>query len=183
MNGAAASSEMRSFLKALQIPISDKTGAPVPTMKTEMTVEDSCKIFSKTKESTASSPSGIHYGHYIAACESPELAAVNTIFMVIPFKAGKPLTRWTNSLHCMIQKSKLAYVTKLRIVQLYEADFNTMLKFLLGFSLMKHSEYHGINGHQLYGSWKGKCPHDALITVRVIYDMARLQPRLHYFTV
>ena len=54
---------------------------------------------------------------------------------------------------------------KLRIVQLYEADFNTMLKFLLGFRLMKHSEYHGINVHQLYGSRKGKCPYDALITV------------------
>ena len=101
-------------------------------METDMTVGDSCKIFSKTKETTASSPSGIHYGHYIAACESPALAAVNTIFMVLPFKAGKPLSRWENSLHCMIQKLKVAYVTKLRIVQLYEADFNTMLNFYSG---------------------------------------------------
>ena len=118
MNGAAASSEMHSFLKALQIPISTTTESRVPTMKTEMTVTDSCAIFSKIKETTASSPSGIHYGHYIEACESPELAAVNTIFMVTPFKTGTPLTRWTNSLHCMIQKIKVAYVTKLRIVQL-----------------------------------------------------------------
>ena len=50
LNGAAASSEMSSFLKALQIPLSAKTGAPVPTMKTELTVEESCKIFRKTKE-------------------------------------------------------------------------------------------------------------------------------------
>ena len=113
MDGAAASSEMRSFLKALQIPVSATTGAPVPSMQAEMTVEDSCKIFRKTKDSTASSPSGIHYGHYIAASECPELAAVNTIFMVTPFKAGKPLTRWTNSLHYMIQKLRLAYVTNL----------------------------------------------------------------------
>ena len=75
----------------------------------------------------------------------------------------------------MIQKLKVAYVTKLRIVQLYEADFNTMLKFLLGYRLMKHSVHYGINGHQLYGSRKGKCPYDALITVRVIYDMTHLQ--------
>ena len=40
---------------------------------------------------------------------------------------------------------------------------------------MQHSELHGINGHQLYGSRKGECPYDALITVRVIYDMARTQ--------
>ena len=102
MNGDTASSEMHSFLKALQILISAKTGTPVPTMKTETTMEDSCEIFSKIKETTASSPSGIHYGHYIAACESPELSVVNTIFMATPFKAGKILTRWTNSLHYMI---------------------------------------------------------------------------------
>jgi len=69
MNGAIASSDMHSFLKALQILIS-ATGSPVPTMKTEMTVADSCEIFSKTKETTASSPSGINYGHYISACKS-----------------------------------------------------------------------------------------------------------------
>ena len=84
---------MKSFIKALQIPISKHTRAPVPTMRTDMTVEDSCKIFSKTKESTASSPSGIHYGHYIAATENDDLAAVNHIFMLTPFKVGKPLTR------------------------------------------------------------------------------------------
>jgi len=95
-------------------------------MKSELTVADSCEILSKTKETTASFPSGIHYGHYIAACKSPELAVVNTIFMVTPFKTGTPLTRWTNSLHCMIQKLKVAYVTKLRFAQLYEADFNTI---------------------------------------------------------
>lgn len=40
---------------------------------------------------------------------------------------------------------------------------------------MKYSEKNGINGHQLYGSRKGKFPYDALITVRINYDMARIQ--------
>jgi len=80
INSATASSEMQSFLKALQILISATTGSPAPTMKTEMTIADSCEIFSKTKKTKASSPSGIHYGYYIAACKSLELAAVNTIY-------------------------------------------------------------------------------------------------------
>ena len=50
-----------------------------------------------------------------------------------------------------------------------------MLKYLLGCRLMGHSEDHGLNGHQLYGSRKGKSTYDALITVRVIYDMAKAQ--------
>ena len=124
---------MKSFIKALQILTSKVTGGPVLTMVSDMTVKDSCGIFNHTKESTASSPSGIYYGHYIAACESELLAAVNHTFMVTPFKAGIPLSRRTKILHCMIQKMRVPYITKLRIVQLYEADCNTMLKFLLGY--------------------------------------------------
>ena len=131
MDSITASSEMTSFLKALKIPISATTGSPVPPMVTDMTMEESRNIFGKTKESTASSPSGIHYGHYIAACESDALSVVNRVFMVTPFKASRPLSRWINMIHYMIQKLKVPYVTKLRIIKIHEADFNTMLKFVL----------------------------------------------------
>ena len=60
-------------------------------------------------------------------------------------------------------------------MQLYKADFNTMLKYLLGQRLMWYSEEHGINGHQLFGSRKDKYTYDALVTIRVIYDFARAQ--------
>ena len=95
--------------------------------------------------------------------------------MVVLFQVGLPLSRWTQSLHCMIQKVKKPYITKLRIVQLYEADFNTMLKHLLGKRLMSHSEEHKINVHQIFGYRKFKSTYDALVTVRVIYDMATVQ--------
>ena len=111
--------------------------------------KDYADMFSKTRESTVSSPSGIHYGHYIAACESEILLDVNLLFMSTPFYVGRPLTRWSKSLHCTIQKKKKPYINKLRIVQLYEADFNTMLKILLGRRLMNHGEEHELNGHML----------------------------------
>ena len=131
---------MKAFKPALQILTSKINDKATPSMDDAMTLENYKEVFNKTKESTASSPSGIHYGHYKAACESDVLAKVNLIFMVVPFKVGRPLTRWTNSLHCMIQKVKKPYVKKLRIVQLYEADFNTMMKIMLGKRLMGHSE-------------------------------------------
>ena len=175
LDEAAASSEMKSFIMALKIPTSKKTGSEVPEMSVNMKMEGYIRAFRKTAEATASSPSGIHYGHYIAACESKVLAEVNLLFMETPFQVGIPLTRWTRSLHCMIQKMEQPFVNKLRIVQLYEADFNTMLKFIIGRRLMQYGEKHGLNGHQLYGSCKGRSTYDALITVRIIYDMARTQ--------
>ena len=85
-------------------------------MKTEITKADYIDIFVKTRESTVSSPSGLYYGYYIAACESETLIRVNLIFMTIPFHVGKPLSRWTNSLHRMIQNKAKPYINKLRIV-------------------------------------------------------------------
>ena len=38
-----------------------------------------------------------------------------------------------------------------------------------------HSKENGVNGHQLFGSRKGKSTYDALVTVRVVYDMVRAQ--------
>ena len=40
---------------------------------------------------------------------------------------------------------------------------------------MGHSELHGLNGNQLYGSRTGRSTYEALITIRVIYDMTRTQ--------
>ena len=97
-----ASTEMSSFLAALKIPHSSKMGGPTPEMSDDITAGNYMVLMNKTREAIASSPSGIHYGHYKAACESEVLTAVNLIFMVIPFKVGIPLQRWACSLHCMI---------------------------------------------------------------------------------
>ena len=69
----------------------------------------------------------------------------------------------------------IPYVNKLRIFQLYEPGFDTMLKHLLVRRLMRHSAKHMLNGHQLFGLMKRKSTYDALVTVRVIYNMECIQ--------
>lgn len=58
----------------------------------------------------------------------------------------------------MIQKQSKLFVNKLQIVQVYEANFNTMLKHLLGRRLMKHGEEHCLNGHYCMSPGKGSLP-------------------------
>lgn len=152
LDAATASSEMTNSIKALKLPISHKTGITIAEIDGEVSLQEYKATFNCTNETTASPPSGVHYGHYKASCESDILSEVNHIFMTIPFRMGIPLTRRTRSLHYMIQKKSLQYINKLRIVQLYEVDFNTMLKLLMGRRLMKQGEAHGLNDHQLYGS-------------------------------
>ena len=70
-------SEMKIFIGALKTLLSGKTGKYIPTMDTTMDIEQHMEVFHKTRENTASSPSRIHYGHCIAACDSDILSEVN----------------------------------------------------------------------------------------------------------
>ena len=75
---------MTNFTAALKAPLSTKTGGSVPEMNNDITAENYVSTMNKTREATASSPFGIHYGHYKAACESEMLTAVHLIFMTVP---------------------------------------------------------------------------------------------------
>ena len=80
MDDVHASSMMKIFMQALQVTRFKRTGITVPLMNAEVNMEHYVGVFDKNKESTASSPSGIHYEHYTTACESEILAKVNLIF-------------------------------------------------------------------------------------------------------
>ena len=85
MTPLMASNEMKSFLAALKIPTSVLIGGTVPEMPSIITLQQFKDIFNATKEQTASSPSGLHYGHYKASYDSDQLAQVHLLFMIIPF--------------------------------------------------------------------------------------------------
>ena len=70
---------------------------------------------------------------------------------------------------------KLPYVDKLRIVQLFEADFNSALKYILGRKLLYHGEEQGVNSNQTHGSRPGRSTHDTLTVMTLTYDLARLE--------
>ena len=82
----------------------------------EIKYQDFQDLFTNTKEATASSPSGIHIGHYKACAKSDYLSKIMAAFMSIPFKYGKTIERWEQSLHCMLQKDSLPYIHRLRII-------------------------------------------------------------------
>ena len=73
----------------------------------EITYKDFQELFKTTKEDTASSPSGLHIGHYKACAKSDYLSKIMAAFMCIPFKYGITIERWEQSLHCMLQKDPL----------------------------------------------------------------------------
>jgi hypothetical protein len=106
----------------------DPPAAPVPIL---ITIEDFISFFSKGKESTSTSPSDKHLGHYLALLFGFDYknvtAAANRIIeahvnlLNIAVNHGLPLPCWLHIVSVMIQKKAGNYqLQKLRTIHLFE---------------------------------------------------------------
>ena len=161
-----------AFLNALRYTKDEKGNDTIP-FTWKFGVEEYMEVFNKTKESTACGPSGLHMSHWKAACERREIAEVHAFLMWAAFEFGFTYKRWEQSWHCMIKKLKQPLLPKLRIVQLFEGDFNAGLKFLIGKKLMYHMNKLGLHDPETYGSRSGKTAPEALINLQLLSDHNR----------
>jgi len=100
-------------------------------------------------ESTSSSPSKIHFGHYMAANDG-ELGAY---LLVIPLKTGTTPRQWCQSINIILEKvAGLYQVDKLCIIHLFEADFNANNKWF-GWAIMTQAEAQQLLANAI---WKPK---------------------------
>ena len=87
----------------------------------------SWKITCKT---TASSPSQVHFGHYIAGIADDTVGKLNAILANVHLLSSMPPERWKQTLNMMLEKlTGNDNVKKLRIIMLFEADFNNNNKW------------------------------------------------------
>jgi hypothetical protein len=83
------------------------------------------------QETTSSSESGLHLGHYIAECESDHLSHFHSIKSSLVIKKGLVLDQWARGLSVMLKKTAgCALITRLRSILLMEADFNATTKII-----------------------------------------------------
>jgi len=127
----------------------------------------------KAKEQTSSSPSGVHFGHYIASIEEMVLEKINRLMATIPLLTGISPARWRRTLNVMLEKmAGNCSVEKLRIIMLFEADFNNNNKWL-GRAIMANAERQQLLAPEQYGSRKGKAAGVQCLNKRLFYDYIR----------
>ena len=162
--------ELEEFLRSCQ-------NTSQSEMQWEFGKDEYQSLFKKTRESTSCGPSGLHMSHWKVASLDDELSTINAFFMWAAFSLGFVYDRWLISWHCMLLKKKHPYYHKLRIIQLFEGDFNGMLKYLLGRRLMHHM----VDTNQIdvttYGSIPGRDAKEAMKLLDMIYTNHRLMSR------
>ena len=69
--------------------------------------KDFIQYWRKSKERTSSSFSGIHFRHYIKACDSVILSNLHVTFLDLIVSTGSIVTRWVKGLSVMLEKLKV----------------------------------------------------------------------------
>jgi hypothetical protein len=174
--------EARVWLLELKTKNFALAGSVIDTM---ISTDDWTCGWKKMRESTASAPGG-HYGHYKTAAVVanlpdhhpdywPALAEIYAIMASMPLKHGFVPTRWQKCIDAILEKIPgQPRIEKLRIIMLYEADFNFVLKLIWGRRLARHAEVYNCIGKENKGSRSGRQTSDALLEKLLVYKYARL---------
>jgi hypothetical protein len=166
--GIPMTRELQVFLEECKRPTS------VVDIKSTITVDEFKSNVKKWKECTSTSPSGRHLGHYRTAILDDHVAALHTDMLNLPIQYGFSPKRWTQSVTPMIEKDEgKPYLTRLRVIHLFEADYNLFLKILFGKRLVRNGERANALNDQQHGSRPRRMTTDALFLSRLEKDLIR----------
>jgi hypothetical protein len=88
-----------------------------------ITRKDFIKTIKEWKETTSTSPSGRHLGHYRTAILDVGVAQLHTDLLNIPITYGFAPNRWLLSVTPLIEKDEGSpYLTRLRVIHLFEVQ-------------------------------------------------------------
>ena len=106
--GIPMSRESQVFLEECRRPL------PVKPIDTVISVADYIKTVKEWKETTSTSPSGRHLGHYRTAILDSDIVKLHTQLLNLPIAHGFAPERWTHSVTPLLEKDEsLPYLTRL----------------------------------------------------------------------
>eukprot|EP00956_Cyclotella_meneghiniana_P042621 scaffold248723_cov109-Cyclotella_meneghiniana.AAC.1 len=137
------------FIKGLAKTDKEK----ILSMPCEMSRKEFQAAMKVTHEDTSSSASGLHYTLWQTIAEDDDLSATHAKMLSLPFKHGFVCDRRKKIIDCMLEKKPgVRKIHIMRIICLFEADFNTLLKWMFNKFIMPNSEKSGLSPNQ----WGGR---------------------------
>jgi len=117
-------------------------------------LEEITEGWQKAREATLSSPSSIHFGHYMVGMFNPIIAVFNARLANLGFTTGYSLKCWQTGLNVMLEKLAGNFnMEKLCIILLFEGDFNQNNKWL-EWAVMFHTKTYQQMAPEQYGCCK-----------------------------
>jgi len=131
-------------------------------------------FYSKAKESTSSSPSGLHLGHWKAGVADSDICRVLAGLVNLAVQNTYTLKRWRKVVSILMEKVKgNPIIHKFRTIHLLESDMNFVLRYTWGRQFMKHNESNKAWHSNQYGSRKGIQGQSATLNKVLTLDVIR----------
>jgi hypothetical protein len=147
----------------------------LPEITSSITVEEMKDAIKVWSERTSTSPSGRHLGIYHALLSpealdangnkrSDEIFQIMVILINLCTKHGIALDRWKKIINAMIEKQAgNDRIDRLRVINLFEADFNLILGILWSRRLMVNARKHKALSKCQWGGHKGSTSLDPVL--------------------
>jgi hypothetical protein len=90
-------------LRHMKIPDIDRH---FPPLRLDITTPEHIEAWRKSRERTASGPTGVHYGHLIAGTYDMAIADFEATMENLPFAIGYSPRRSRKGINCMLEKKK-----------------------------------------------------------------------------
>ena len=100
------------------------------------------------------------------------LASIYAKLIELPFKYGFSYPRWEVPIQDMLKKRDLAYLNKLRIIELFELDLNAFLKLIMGRVYPRYEKAKNLHHPETYGALKGQSTRGALNSVQLALEQS-----------
>lgn len=156
LNKYRFNAEMQLYLESIKVKDLSKLGLMKPTLP----LEDYYSFWKKKRETTVTSPYGLHVGHYKAATFNMKILNVHGILLLIPFQTGLVPERWRRTAQTMIEKEPGApWIHQLRIIELFDAQANAGFQIFVGRRLMHHTVDKELLSEESFGSTPGRWRH------------------------
>ena len=141
MNGTIFSeSDLPKEAKLFFQHLTSKIQPPLDPSKIEINKEVFQSFYKGARESTSSSPSKLHLGHWKAASYDDDISTVLSMIIQIAVANEYPLRRWQTIISVLLEKmSGKPYLHKFRTIHLVESDFNFVLRYIWGKQFMRHN--------------------------------------------
>ena len=145
----------------------------IKDIDTTISYEDYVGGFASWNKNTAMSPSGRTLPHYKIIITDESLCSFLVKMINLPIKYGFALEHWRKSVMPHLEKEAgKPYLTRFRVIQFFEADYNFFLKVIYGRRLVRYAESRDALNDQQWGSRQQQTTRDALFLSRLSKDLA-----------
>lgn len=174
LNEGRFNASMQLYLECLKVKDLSRLGV----IKPSLTLEEYRLFWKKKRETTVTSPYGLHVGHYKAGLYKLAILNVHRILLLIPFKTGMVPSRWRKTVQTMIEKDPGSpWVHRMHIIELFDAQANARFQIFVGRNMMHNAVQNDLLQEESFGSTPGKMATLALVQKLLVVDQLRIEQR------